>query len=359
MAGEADGTDDERLLHPPTMPMGASISPSAATQARRGEVSRLGGVFFVITESISSNESRPGLSGTNTPHNPPARVLHRGRRLLRQSVSMSPTIETTVQAIRHTLHVEEGGDGPPALLLHSHGMSGRQWRRLERTLRERHLRTIVPDLLGQGQSSPWPDERPFDFRHEVEALGPLLVSPNTPVHLVGHSYGGFIALLLALAHPASVATLSLYDPVAFGVLDPSREAAARADLDNLRFDPSPAARPAWLRGFVDYWNGEGSWERLRPETRDEFVRVGRVIHDGAESLTADRTPASAYAAIAAPTLLLSGATTPHGPRRVAELLAAAMPHATLRVIDGAGHMGPLTHADLVATAIAQHITAHR
>ena len=258
------------------------------------------------------------------------------------------------------IHVRTAGDGPPALLLHSHGMSGRQFRALEAALVPRGFRVIIPDFIGHGRSEPWPDTQ-FHFRHELGSIRSLVLDAGAPVHLVGHSYGGFLALCLAVAHPEAVASLSLYDPVAFGVLDRAVDPEWDGDLARIRFGWGTTAeeRDAWLRGFVDYWSGEGTWASLRPEAREGFTRAGRVIHDGAEALTGDRTPVSAYAGLHLPTLLLTGASTPPAERRVVARLAAAIPGARQVTLAGAGHMGPLTHGEAVAQEIVAHLEASR
>jgi pimeloyl-ACP methyl ester carboxylesterase len=65
------------------------------------------------------------------------------------------------------------------------------------------------------------------------------------------------------------------------------------------------------------------------------------------SLTHDATRASAYRAIAAPTRLATGEHSPIAARRVVDRLAEVL-RATTTTIAGAGHMGPMTHADEVA-----------
>src|SRR5690349_15602920 len=117
----------------------------------------------------------------------------------------------------------------PVMLLHSHGMSSRQWRRLETALVERGHPVIAPDLLGHGSAPPWPDGEPVHFRREVAALEPVLRAAGPRVHLVGHSYGGLLALQLAAAHPGAIASLAAYDPVAWGVLAGDDDPAVAAD----------------------------------------------------------------------------------------------------------------------------------
>ncbi|MEA2751002.1 MAG: hypothetical protein QOI41_5145, partial [Myxococcales bacterium] len=251
------------------------------------------------------------------------------------------------------LHVEASGSGDPVVLLHSSGLSGRQWRRLAATFVEKGHRAIVPDLTGHGASPAWPEPKPFSFREDVAHVSKLLAggaggvggARGAPAHVVGHSYGAFVALLAALAVPSSVRSLVLFEPVAFGALDPTSDAEARAELTKVEssWGWTAEAHERWLRGFVEYWGGEGAWSALREEARTEFRRVGWVLREGVQSLASDTTPASAYASLRCPVTLVTGELTPLAARRVVEQLAAAIPGARIVTIAGAGHMAPLSH----------------
>jgi pimeloyl-ACP methyl ester carboxylesterase len=235
---------------------------------------------------------------------------------------------------------------PPVLLIHSGGFTSRQWRKLGEALAPDYD-VIAPDLLGYGASGAWPVGEPFHFRQDLEFLQSLL---GEPAHLVGHSYGGFLALQLALARPELVRSIAVYDPVAFGVLDrPIGELLKRWEPDASGIDEG------WLQEFVDWWNGGGAWGRLPEETRNAFRSVGWKLHQEVVTLAADRTSRAAYATITAPTLLLGGATSPALERQVVEALAGALPNARMKIVDGAGHMGPITHAGAVNGAIIEHL----
>lgn len=249
------------------------------------------------------------------------------------------------------MYVEDsGGSGPRALLLHSAGLSGRQWRRLTEQLVAAGMRVLVPDLSGHGRSDPWPEPKPFSFRADVERVAELLSGGGA--HVVGHSYGGFIALQAALVDPASVLSLSLFEPTAFGVLD-AADGDARAQLASvdLRWTPTADGRERWLQTFVDFWAGQGTWLSLQEEARAEFRRVSWVVREGVRTILADATPASAYSSPRIPSLLLRGTRSPPVALKVVDRLASALPGARVMNIDGAGHLAPVTHAGAVNRAV--------
>jgi len=109
------------------------------------------------------------------------------------------------------LHVYRYGPAGPPRLLAIHGLTGhgRRWQ----TLATRHLPEIAvaaPDLIGHGRSS-W--AAPWTFEANVGALVALLEDQaDGPVVVVGHSFGGAVAMHLAAARPDLVAGLVLLDP---------------------------------------------------------------------------------------------------------------------------------------------------
>jgi pimeloyl-ACP methyl ester carboxylesterase len=248
---------------------------------------------------------------------------------------------------------------PVVLLIHSGGFTSRQWRRLADLLAA-HYRVLAPDLLGYGTRGAWPDGEPFHFRQDVDLLESLLEAEGAPAHLVGHSYGGFLALQLALRRPDLVRSIAAYDPVAFGVLDETTDADVLGALTRVKRTWEPRDKGVdeeWLRQFVEWWNGPGAWERLNEETRAAFRAVGWKLFQEVMTLGADRTDAATYGTISVPALFLGGATSPPVERRVVEKLAAALPHATARFFPGVGHMGPISHAPLVNEAIAEALSS--
>ena len=225
------------------------------------------------------------------------------------------------------------------VLLHSSGASGAQWRALAESLSER-FQVFTPDLCGYGGAAPWPGSGPFSLAHEAAVVRELVDKAGAPVHLVGHSYGGAVALHFARLDSAGVRTLALIEPVAFHLLDDRAEITAIANRV-----ARAVACGDYLGGFgafVDYWSGPGSWDAVPASRRAALAaRLPKVAMEFHAALS-EPAGMEAYRKIGVPTLILRGALSPRPARRICERLARALPDARLVTIGGAGHMAPLT-----------------
>ena len=100
----------------------------------------------------------------------------------------------------------ETGTGETVLLLHGSASSSAMWRKAIGALQPLY-RTVAPDLIGYGQSAPWTGGAAFTLDAERRALKSLLPCCER-FHLVGYSYGGAVALQMALHNPVRVNTLT-------------------------------------------------------------------------------------------------------------------------------------------------------
>src|ERR1700687_3926045 len=103
-----------------------------------------------IAEARNSNK----LHGCPAVSNPAIVQLQLLHSMAEARTKFSPLFGSTEMelATRSGLHVECSGAGDSVLLLHSSGLSGRQWRRLTPELVRRGMRAVVPDLTGHGAS---------------------------------------------------------------------------------------------------------------------------------------------------------------------------------------------------------------
>ena len=263
------------------------------------------------------------------------------------------------------------------IALHASGSSARQWRALAARLEagaasNPGLRLIAVDLHDHGVGPAWTSDGrerpPLRLEDEAALVAPLLAAAGRRsdaaegggVHLVGHSYGGAVALKIAAQYPQHVRSLVLYEPVAFRLLlddaaSHAEAAEALAITAGMQRCLERADREGAAQHFVDYWSGDGTWAAMPAHARAAIVeRVPSVMqHFGA--LYEERAQVAAVSRLAVPTLLLSGGRTVATARRIAERLRALVPGVAHEVLPGLGHMGPVTHAELVAERIARHL----
>lgn len=248
----------------------------------------------------------------------------------------------------------------PVVLLHCSGSSGAQWRSLAARLGSRY-RVFAPDLIGYGASTPWAGRAEFCLAHEAAAIRSLIGKLDETVHLVGHSYGGAVALHTARTRPELLRSLTLIEPSAFHLLrggDAFDHAALREIGDVATYAKTMLASGDYLRAFgrfVDYWSGPGTWAAMPGDKRAAFapqlIKVALDFH----ALLNEPAEIEHVKDIDLPTLLLQGGCTTLPSRCVVKRLCDALPAAQLRVVQGAGHMLPVTHGDAVNGVIAEFL----
>ena len=252
-------------------------------------------------------------------------------------------------------HFREAGTGQGVVCVHSSASSSGQWRPLMDRLSDR-FRVIAVDLYGYGKSPAWPEDREMYLDDEISLLEPVFRSAGDAFHLVGHSYGGAVALKTALKDPRRLKSLVLYEPVLFSVLmaDNPNSPAARGILavrdDTIRAVTLGDLESAAAR-FVDYWVGPGSFWSMPETRRPAIANSMRKVRSDWHAAFHEPTPLSAFAAVDVPTLFLTGSESPASTKYVARLLCEVLPRVTAIELEGLGHMGPVTHPERVNEAI--------
>jgi len=219
---------------------------------------------------------------------------------------------------------------------------------------------LTADAYGAGKSPAWTADRPVTLRDEVALLEPVFARAGDDLALVGHSYGGAVALIAALAQPHRVRALALYEPTLFALLEaesPSPNeadgirnavAAAGAALD--AGDPDRAAEC-----FIDFWMGKGAWARTPEPRKGPIAASVANVRGWKSALFGEPTPLGAFAALDVPVLYMTGKDSPASSLGVARLLTKTLPRVEVIAFEGLGHMGPVTHPDVVNDAICRFL----
>ncbi|HUW74425.1 MAG TPA: alpha/beta hydrolase [Methyloceanibacter sp.] len=244
------------------------------------------------------------------------------------------------------LFYEEKGQGSPILLIHGFGASTYTWRRIAPALAETH-RVIAVDLKGFGQS-----DKPFDERYSIfdqaELLKQLIVGNDLrDLTLVGHSFGGGVALLLALDDDprleGRISKLVLLDtiayaqdiPVSFRMLN----MPVVSHLGVRMLPPAVQARLALRIAYLD--NSKIEDEEVEMYAAPLRTAAGKhaIIHSARQIIPEGLEEISErYKTITVPTLIGWCDHDRIVPLDVGLKLRRTLPNAHLKIIDDCGHM---------------------
>lgn len=258
----------------------------------------------------------------------------------------SPEIGRELLAAGYRTNLHDQGEGFPLLLIHGSGPGVSAWANWRLVLPElaRQRRVIAPDMLGFGFS-----ERPADGRYDQQrwlghALGLLDALGIERADLVGNSFGGGIALALAIAHPERVRRLVLMGSV--GTRFP-----ITAGLDAVwGYQPSFAAMRRLLDIFAfdrDLVNDELAELRYQASIRPGFQESFAAMFPAPRQRWVDALACAEADIRALPheTLVIHGREDQVIPLATSQCLAAWIPRAQLHVFGQCGHWTQIEHAN--------------
>ena len=271
----------------------------------------------------------------------------------------------------------EEGNGEPLVFVHGSASDYRTWHLQQDALASR-FRVVTFSRRYHWPNEPIPDGADYAMAEHIADLRALLHALDAaPAHLVGHSYGAFVCLLLAQQDPHVVRTLVLAEPPVITLFVSNkpkplellkllatrpRTAAAIVKLGATGLGPATAAAKrgdmeAAMRLFGMAALGREAYSRLS-EARREQVRVNRIraefLGSGLLSLDVEK-----LRGIVTPTMLLTAQSSPRVFHRLADRLEELLPQAERVEVPDASHIMHEDNAPAFSTAVRSFIERHR
>jgi 3-oxoadipate enol-lactonase len=243
-------------------------------------------------------------------------------------------------------HVVEGpAEAPVLVLLNSLGTDLRMWEPQAAALRE-ELRVVRCDARGHGGSPmadpPW---TLADLGDDVLALLDSLEIARAS--FAGVSLGGATAVWIAAHAPDRVERLiACFTSAWFGPPGSWLERAATVRAEGVE---------AVADGVLGRWFTDAVDPGLRARMREMLVATPPAGYAAATEVVAHLDLRPDLAAVAAPTLVVSGAEDPACPPDVGRALAAGIPGAEFVELEAAAHLGNLERPDAVTALIRAHL----
>jgi poly(3-hydroxyalkanoate) depolymerase len=259
---------------------------------------------------------------------------------------------TFVRVDGNLLRVSIRGEGRPLLLVMGLGGNIEMWDPLEQALNERGIQTIAYDASGTGDSPARlvPLRMAGLARQAAHLLG-TLGFPTADV--LGVSFGGAVAQVLAHAHPERVRRLVLASTTC-GIGVPGHPVALALLATPLRYYSPTFLRLTANALYGPATNGDGA--RFREQILACRARPPTLWGYMSQlAAGAGWTSLPWLHRLRAPTLVLSGGADRIVPPVNARILAARIPDARLEVVPGAGHLLLMDHAEHCGQSIADFL----
>jgi pimeloyl-ACP methyl ester carboxylesterase len=252
-----------------------------------------------------------------------------------------------------------GNSGEPLVLVHGSWIDHHTWDRVVPLLAE-SFRVLTYDRRGHSQS-----ERPAaqgSTREDVDDLAALIETLGlAPAHIVGHSFGGSIALRLAGERPDLFRNLIVHEPPLFDLLadEPGGQEILRAikpGIDAVVELLEAGEMEGGVRAFVEIIFGSGMWEQLPPEVKHMVIFNAPTFLDERRdpeslSINLDRLRRFPH-----PALLTLGEQGPPFFKPIVEKIASVLPQAERKTFAGVGHEPEQDNPEFYAATLTEFVT---
>jgi len=221
-----------------------------------------------------------------------------------------------------------------------------------------HAALVTTSLLGYGGTVERRTASDPSISHEAEVLESVVRKAGGPVHLVGHSFGGLVALVVALRNQVPLSSLVILEAPAMELLraeGEDRHYSLFRDMTEAYFAGFASGNAGAIAAMIDFYGGPGTFASWPPRVCAYAERTTPVNIVDWASAYGFPLSATSLAAIRLPVIVARGGASHPAMQRANALLSERINQAALVTIDGAAHFMVATHATEVAHLIEKHV----
>jgi pimeloyl-ACP methyl ester carboxylesterase len=252
----------------------------------------------------------------------------------------------------------ESGSGPIVLFVPGSYSTPAAWRPIQRALPKR-WRFVATSLCGYRRTLETRGMNDFGVEHHVRVIeATVRAAGGGPVHLVGHSFGGTVALAAAMARGFEVSSLSLFEANPVTVLRHHGHSALHDITLRMSQNSERAVhvgeRDAAAR-IIDFWGTKSDFAAM-PEPVQDYCRqtTKANVLDWRAAFAFDVDEAD-LSRLDFPVLLVRGELANPTMRAVTTILGSTLPRVRDEIIAGAGRFLISSHPQACAATLGQHL----
>jgi pimeloyl-ACP methyl ester carboxylesterase len=252
-------------------------------------------------------------------------------------------------------YYEQQGSGSPIVFIHGSFATISTWKKMIEQLSSYH-HCISIKLPGHcGTANPEDFSNPT-INTELDILEKVITKlTDEPIHIVGHSFGGVVALALALKGNVALSQMTLFEPVAVWVLECMQDHKMSAEVRcflNAYFQEVSANKPYACGQVIDFWGGKGSFEPLPAFIKNSMASLVANNIRHWNICSAINNTASDLKKLSIPTRLVCGTKSNPVAHAIIDHLNNQLPSSKKYTMDGASHFLVTSHFKACLVALA-------
>jgi len=247
-------------------------------------------------------------------------------------------------------YYEQQGSGSPIVFIHGSFATTSTWKKIVQQLARTHhcISIKLPGHCGM----PDPDDFSapnIDTELKIieSVIAELIQQPGQPIHLIGHSFGGVVALALALKGSIKIQELTLFEPVSTWVFESVNDQEMTAQVNAFIQDYRQGINnnDLYVCGkVIDFWGGEGAFEPLPDFIKDGMVPL--TANNNRHWALCENTyhQRTSLNLLTIPTKLVCGSASNPVAQAIVHHLRNELPNSKQYTIPGASHFLVTSHA---------------